>query len=243
VRALDLLLTPTETAAATMRDRGIDAPIVALPHFLPSDWAGGGGAVPPAPPRSERPYIAAAGRLVREKGFEELIGAMARLPDVDLRLAGAGPLAPRLRELAEPLANVELVGRLEAPELARLLEGAVAVVVPSLFHETFGFVTLEAASTGTPVVVRRRGALPEVAGRIGGSIVFDTLDELVAAIRRLASDPALRRRLGEQAREGARREGDEARHVDRYLELVDAAQPKVAAPRARAYRGIPQTSP
>ena len=42
----------------------------------------------------ERPYLAAAGRLVKMKGFQRLIPLMRYLPEVDLRIAGTGPYGP-----------------------------------------------------------------------------------------------------------------------------------------------------
>jgi glycosyltransferase involved in cell wall biosynthesis len=214
---LDALLSPSASATAIHRARGIRTPIVQLGHLVPDGWAQPGE---PAPAPA-RPYLAAAGRLVREKGFEDLARVMRRLPGVDLRIAGAGPLERELRGQAAELPNVELAGRLGAPALAELFAGALALVAPSLFPETFGYVVLEAASAGTPAIVRRRGALPELVERIGAGLTFATEDELVAAVTALASDPALRRRMGEDARAGAVREGDEDRHVDRYLEIVE----------------------
>jgi glycosyltransferase involved in cell wall biosynthesis len=215
--ALDALIAPSASAARVHRDRGIDTPIAELGHLLPEDWAS-----PGPPTAAARPYLVAAGRLVREKGFEQLIRVMERMPDVDLRIAGAGPLESRLRELARPLPNVELTGLLSADDLASLFAGALALVAPSLFYETFGYVVLEAGSSGTPAIVRNRGALPEVVERIGAGMVFDTDDELVASVRRLLAEPGLREHLGRRARAGARREGSEERHVARYVELVAA---------------------
>jgi glycosyltransferase involved in cell wall biosynthesis len=214
---LDAIVSPSASATAIHRERGIRAPIVELGHLLPEDWAGERRAErPPA----GRPYLVAAGRLVREKGFESLARSMARLPDVDLRVAGAGPLEPELREIAAALPNVELMGRLDTGPLADLFAGALALVVPSLFYETFGYVVLEAGSTGTPAIVRDRGALPEVVDRLGAGLVFDTDDELVAAVRTLADDPALRASMGQRARAGVAREAGEERHLAGYLGLV-----------------------
>ena len=86
---------------------------------------------------------------------------MRYLPEVDLRIAGTGPIEQDLRELAADLPNVHFEGLLGGPALARLFRGARAVVVPSLFPETFGYVVLEAFAVGTPVVVHEAGALCE----------------------------------------------------------------------------------
>ena len=245
VGELDAIVAPSASAIEEHRRRGVDARFERLGHLLGEEWEGAA----PAPLAASRPYLVAAGRLVREKGYEALVELMRGLPEIDLRIAGAGPLERRLHELAAPLPNVELVGRLDPGRLAELFAGALALVAPSLFYETFGYVLLEAAAVGTPAIVRRRGALPEVVERIGAGLVFDTDDELAAAVRRLAGDPALRRDLGVRARAGALREGGEERHVERYLGLVrECAQHRglawaPAAPGTAAVRGAVPARP
>lgn len=243
---LDAIVAPSASAIDVHRRRGVDARFEQLGHLLGREWeeaASRAGAGPRSGPDAgaPRPYLVAAGRLVREKGYEALVELMGRLPEIDLRIAGAGPLEPRLRELAAPLPNVELVGRLDPQPLAGLFAGALALVAPSLFWETFGYVVLEAGAAGTPAIVRRRGALPEVVEGIGAGLVFDTDDQLVAAVRSLAADARLRGELGERARAGALREGGEERHVSRYLRLVGECAKRrglpLAAPGTAAIRG------
>ena len=63
-----------------------------LPYFLPDDYTG----LPERPePAYDRPYIAAAGRLEKIKGFQDAIDAVRDLPWLDLRIAGAGNLRSR----------------------------------------------------------------------------------------------------------------------------------------------------
>jgi glycosyltransferase involved in cell wall biosynthesis len=211
--------------------------MIHLPYFLPEDYAA--GTADPTP-RHDRPYVVAAGRLEEIKGFQDAIAAMRRLPGVDLRIAGSGRYEGRLRALAEGLDNVHFEGRLDASRLAALFRGARAVVVPSLVYETFGYVVLEAFAEGTPVVVRNLGALPELVEESGGGLVFETGEELVQAIERLAFDESLRRSLG--ARGLAARQGvwSEARHLEQYLDLIDRRR---RARRVRVDRAHPFAGP
>ena len=101
-----------------------------LPYFLPDDWSRGVEDEEPEP--RDRPYLAAAGRMVGMKGFQKLIPLMRNLPEADLRIAGTGPFEPTLRRLAGDLPNVHFEGLLGGPALARLFRGSRAVVVPSL---------------------------------------------------------------------------------------------------------------
>lgn len=220
---LDALICPSRHSAAMHAARGITRPVRHLPYFLPSDWAEPAATATPIP---ARPYVAAAGRLVRWKGFHELIELLDRLPQLDLRLAGAGPLESELRGLAADRSNVELVGLLTFAELAELFRGARAVVVPSLGYETFGYVVLEALSVGTPVVVRRRGALAELLDDSGGGLAFETDDEAVEQIARVARDDGLRDRLARAGAVALRERWSERAHLDAYLELVEQARPE-----------------
>jgi glycosyltransferase involved in cell wall biosynthesis len=114
-----------------------------------------------------------------EAGLRRLLAALERgdLSDArEVALAGRGleggeeePLAILSAFLADPPAgyadtarasagSVELIGRLEHDEVAELLPGAEALVMPSTFPEAFGMVAAEAAACG---------ALPVSAGHSG----------------------------------------------------------------------------
>ncbi|MGO9466741.1 MAG: glycosyltransferase family 4 protein [Isosphaeraceae bacterium] len=222
---LDALVFPSRHALDEHRRRGIGefVPLVHLPYFLPDQWSGGIENAPPE--RWNRPYLAAAGRLVKLKGFQRLIPLMRHLPEVDLRIAGTGPYAPKLRALAADLPNVRFEGLLGGKALARLFRSARAVVVPSLFPETFGYVVLEAFAMGTPVVVHEGGgALYETAVKTGGGLGYSCDVELLTALRRVVHDHDLRNELA--ARGYAMRMGEwsESEHIARYLELVALAR-------------------
>ena len=219
---LDALICPSQSTRREHARRGIATPTVHLPYFLPDDYTG----MPPAPtPRHAHPYVAAAGRLEEIKGFQDAIEAMRRLPDLDLRIAGAGRYEPELRRLAEGLDNVHFEGRLDAADLAAFFRGARAVVVPSLVYETFGYVVLEAFHERTPVVVRDLGALPELVAESGGGLVFRDASSLVGALGRISRDDALRDSLAENGLRALRGVWSEDAHLRRYFDLIDAHRP------------------
>ncbi|HEX8199306.1 MAG TPA: glycosyltransferase family 4 protein [Isosphaeraceae bacterium] len=234
LRQLDALVFPSRHALEEHRRRGIGAPLVHLPYFLPDDWSGGIEDEDPEP--SRRPYLAAAGRLVKMKGFQRLIPLMKYLPEVDLRIAGAGPYEARLRALARGRPNVRFEGLLGGPELARLFHGARAVVVPSLFPETFGYVVLEAFAVRTPVVVHQgAGALHETGVASGGGLGYRTDAELLLALRRLVHDDDLRDELAHRGFALRTGEWSEAAHLDRYFDLIQglrAGRSPLPAPHA-----------
>src|SRR5262249_57473793 len=135
-----------------------------------------------------------------------------------LRIAGTGPYEAELRRLAAGLPNVRFEGLLGGRGLARLFHGARAVVVPSLFPETFGYVVLEAFAVGTPVIVHEGGgALRETGVESGGGLGYQTDGELLLAMRRMVHDEDLRAELA--ARGFGRRIGEcsATEHVHRYF--------------------------
>ena len=204
------------------------APLKHIPYFLPDGWSQevvdgihtlDDLKIEPEP--TGRPYLAAGGRLVRMKGFQRLIPLMKYLPEVDLRIAGTGAYEPELRRLAEGLPNVRFEGLLGGSGLARLFRDARAVVVPSLFPETFGYVVLEAFAVRTPVIVHTGGgAIQETGVESGGGLGYETDDELLTAMRRLVHDRELRDELAEAGYQRRINEWSESSHLDRYFELI-----------------------
>jgi len=228
---LDSLVFPSRHALEEHRRRGFDtmARLEHIPYFLPDGWSqevvDGIQTLDDSkiePDLSGRPYVAAAGRLVRMKGFQRLIPLMKYLPEVDLRIAGTGPYEPELWRMAEGLENVKFEGLLGGSGLAKLFRDSRAVVVPSLFPETFGYVVLEAFAVRTPVIVHSGGgAIQETGVESGGGLGYRTDDELLLAMRRLVHDRELRDEL---AATGFRRrinEWSETSHLNRYFELIN----------------------
>jgi glycosyltransferase involved in cell wall biosynthesis len=149
------------------------------------------------------------GRLEREKGIEILLEGWRRagLDDsATLTFAGTGPITPSGH-------GVRVLGRVERAELPQLYAAADALVLPSIrtatFLEPWGLVVNEAMHQGTPVIAS------DAVGAAAGGLVRDGRNGLIAPagdaqalatrIRTLASNPALRERLGEAARHDVER--------------------------------------
>ncbi len=127
--------------------------------------------------------------------------------------------------MAVNLPNVRFEGLLGGRDLAALFRHARAVVVPSLFPETFGYVVLEAFAVGTPVIVHERGgAIYETGFLSGGGLAYRTDTELLTAIRRMVHDRALHDELAERGVAMRMGPWSETEHVDEYLELIDQFQ-------------------
>ena len=89
IQHCDYLIFPSLDTLQRHESLKLQVPKRHLPYFLPDDWSEGVENDPKV--SSLRPYIAAAGRLVRMKGFQTLIPLMAKLPHIDLKIAGTGP--------------------------------------------------------------------------------------------------------------------------------------------------------
>jgi glycosyltransferase involved in cell wall biosynthesis len=157
--------------------------------------------------------IFALGRHVYYKGFEFLVRALRRVPAATLVLGGQGPLTANLRRMAQEngIANrVAFVGRIPDVDLPAYYHACDVFCMPSVEPaEAFGMVQVEAMAAGRPVVCceLHNGVTYVNRDGVTGLVVPSAdADALATALQRLAEDPALRARLGKQARERARRE-------------------------------------
>jgi len=186
------------------------------------------GVEAPAPATSGAPalperFVLYAGRLSEEKGVR-LLPALARgIAPTPLVVAGGGPLADWLA--GEAGAGVRLLGHLDTRSLAGMRQRAAAVVVPSLFPETFGYAVAEAQLDGRAVVASRIGALVElIEHEVTGQLVPPgDAAALITAVRRTLAEPERARDWGEAARTRAREAFDPATHTRGLLAVYEEA--------------------
>jgi glycosyltransferase involved in cell wall biosynthesis len=190
-------------------------------HHLPNFVAG-----EPATPLPRRslftpegvPLLLALGRLHRNKAFDVLIEAMARLPDAYLWLAGEGPERVALETLAEHAGvkpRVRFLGWRE--DVPALLAACDMLVCPSR-HEPLGNVVLEAFAQRVPVVAAASQGPSELIadGKTGLLVPVEDPVALAAAVKSLARNDVLASRLAEAGRAIYEAEFTEAKVVQRY---------------------------
>ncbi len=143
-----------------------------------------------------REYLCFAGRLVEEKSAATLLkafrAAQEQIGDVDLIVAGGGPLETELRALARDCPRPEAVhflGTVDRNCVHALLKGALFVVLPSI-TEGFSIVSIEALAMGTPVIGSRIPGIASVAGDGVSGALYTPADEaeLAGLIRRYCLD-------------------------------------------------------
>jgi glycosyltransferase involved in cell wall biosynthesis len=163
-----------------------------LPNFVP-DMAGA-----PALPRAAlgvpegAKLVLALGRLHRNKGFDVLIRALARLPDTHALIAGEGPERAALEALARAegvAARVHMPGWRE--DTAGLLAACDALACPSR-QEPLGNVVIEGWSARVPVVAAAAQGPAELIapGRDGLLVPREDAEALAGALGAVLRDPA-----------------------------------------------------
>lgn len=181
-------------------------------------------------PRYSEPLIVYAGQVIRGKGVDVLVEALARLKTPGFRavIVGDGSHRKHVSRLVERLHladRVTLTGFVPQHELHRLLASARVAVVPSVWPEPLGAVGIEMMRHGLPVVAFDVGGIGEWLGDGDNGYlvpVFDR-DALADRLDRLLSDPELCRRLGERGREQAADWCDESRYFDAVLDVLETA--------------------
>ena len=143
----------------------------------------------------------------REKGIETLAAAARRLADrSDIRFLIAGSGDPSYTDeltVQFPSGNTTFCGWVNPEEFYPKID---VVVVPSIWREPFGRVSIEGACYGVPAIVTRAGGLPENVEHGHDGFVFEPHDDmdLAGLLKRLAENPELYNRVSQGARERAR---------------------------------------
>jgi glycosyltransferase involved in cell wall biosynthesis len=164
------------------------------------------------PPRLSNPFrLISIGRLLHWKGFDLGFRAFARLvhefPDSEYWIVGDGPERKNLEQLARKLGIINKVrfwGALPRSEALKKLAECDVLVHPSL-HESGGWVCVEAMAAGKPVICLDLGGpalqvTEETGFKIPAYAPEQVVEDMMEAMRKLALDADLRRRMGEAGR-------------------------------------------
>jgi glycosyltransferase involved in cell wall biosynthesis len=172
----------------------------------------------------DRVVVIAVSRLVRHKGYPELLAAM-RDVDADLWVVGARLASDHGEDLGPLFASSGLGERFKLlgyrEDVADLLAAADVFALPSYF-EGLPMSVIEAMLSGLAVVASDiNGPREQVVQGVTGFLVPPgVVAPLAAALARLAGDSALRQRMGQAGRQRAIAHFDEGRVVARTLDLL-----------------------
>ena len=153
---------------------------------------------------SETPYILFLGRLTTAKGVDVLLDAwrMARPRAAKLVIGGEGPMDQTVMDAAAIDPSIVFHGHVTGERKFRLLEGARAVVAPSVWWEPLGIVVYEAYDHQKPALVAASGGLTETVlhGQTGLLHAPGDASELARHIVSILEDRAYAHKLGTQGK-------------------------------------------
>ena len=207
LRKLTGLVAGSDLAGTLARQDAPNLPIAVIPQL---------GALAPHEPQHiphEGLAIGVVGRLVPQKGLDNLLQALALQRGLKWRLTivGDGPERERLEALASELrlaARVRWTGGLPPEQVANLWPDLDVLVMPSPasqhFREANGQVLMEAMANEVAVLGTDSGVIPELIGDAGIVVPANDPSALAWALEKL-SEQATRKGLAQAARARALR--------------------------------------
>ncbi len=199
----------------------------------------------PSVQRKPNQLITTASADAEMKGLKFLLEAMAKLRaedrDIKLTLIGrakpGGPSDKLIKEL-DLASHIEFVTGVPDERIVELYSESEVAVVPSLY-EGFSLPAVEAMASGTALVATTGGALKEVTGIHGETVLQcepGDAGDLAAKLRIALDDPELRARIGAA---GRRRVSElytwrqtAIRTAEQYQEVIDMRTHQIERARA-----------
>ena len=227
VSSADHIVCVSESTKADLLDiyGSVDAPISVVYSGVGPEFHPLAAPVPKWP----HEYVLHVGHRSSYKGGEILFRAFADLrndfPELTLMLAGGGPLIRQEAALAESLGIRDRVVQQQVPDslMPSAYAHARAFVFPSQY-EGFGLPAVEAMASGTPMVLCKSSALPEVGGHVAQYFEAANPTSLAHQLGSLLSDESLRQHLSEEGSKRAREftwDQTAASMVDVYRQTLD----------------------
>lgn len=167
-------------------------------------------------------YLLFVGRITPEKGLDHAI-ELARRTRIPLLVVGKVIDEHEIetyRTVLEPAERdgvATFLGEVGPPARDALLADALATVMLGDWPEPFGLVAVESLATGTPLIARRAGALPEIVRDGVDGFVVDDVDSAIARLADLRGLDRARIRADALRRFSSERMVDEYEAVFRKL--------------------------
>lgn len=174
-----------------------------------------------------KPFVLYAGRLTPVKGIETLLEAFADLKNIQLVIAGDGPLTDYVRQFVHShnATHISYIGKQSPTEVRRLMSEALCVVVPSVWYENNPLTVLESFAQATPVIASHIGGLSELIGKNERGITVPPQDPVAlrTAIVSLAARQEYARSIGEHARTYVTDHMNTEQHYRQLMEIYSGA--------------------
>lgn len=207
---LDLITTPTETAANLIRNLGLKKNIISISCGIDLNRFNSKSQGDYLRKRfkitSSKPVVLFVGRLDKEKKLDQVIRAFTNVlksEDAQLVIAGKGKEKSNLVKLSQKLGieeNVSFTGFVSDKDLPSLYHCADLFVIASI-AELQSLATMEAMASGLPVVAAKVMALPELVHNGKNGYLFNEADTktLGEKIIKILKNPALKKKMSKNS--------------------------------------------
>lgn len=227
---VDIIVPSKQTAAPMKYVRNIHV----IPHGIAAYEASSGGEK-----RTKFTFTCIA-RLSKDKGVDVLIRAFEILTrrirnvstshlingkgkplfvDVALQIIGSGLMEEEIRVLANQknlTSQITFYGKQEREKLLSLLRSSHALVLPSVEHDPFGLVCLEAMRSEVPVIVSSVCGITDFLSSDEALVVAPNAESIADAMYRLFSDHVLYEKLKTNGTRAFTTTFDHGRMIDAY---------------------------
>jgi 1,2-diacylglycerol 3-alpha-glucosyltransferase len=222
---LDIVTTPTETAARLAKGIGLNKEIIAvsngidLERFKPQN---NGEYLREKYKLGHDPIFLYVGRLDKEKNIDKILRALELIPeniDFKFAIAGKGAEKNKLKNIAEKLGlekKVAFLGFVPDKDLPNLYPLATGFIIAGI-AELQSIVTMEAMASGLPILAANAVALPELVRPEENGFLFETgdLKQIANCIVKIISHPELQKKMSRKSLEMIQ-EHDEKKVVSRF---------------------------
>lgn len=207
---LNVITTPTKTAASLIENLGLKNPIIPISCGVDLNKFNTKNNDSYLKKRykiaNAKPIVLFVGRLDKEKNIDVIIKAFSNIlasTPAQLVIAGRGKEKSNLLKLSTKLgidSNVIFTGFVPDKDLPALYRMADLFVIASI-AELQSIATMEAMASGLPVVAARVMALPELVhdGKNGYLFNDKDTDTLSKQIIKILEDPALRKQMSQSS--------------------------------------------
>lgn len=204
-------------AAGTMYNSVDPTELMSASETSPTDWRAALGL------DADTRLVAFVGRIIPEKGVDELAEAFSRiaLPGTALLVAGDGPQLPELKQ-KKYSANVFFLGSIPYPQALQLLKQSALYCLPTRYAEGFPTTLLEAAAMGCPILSTDTAGSAELLPdeSYGLRVADNRPDTLAPALKKCLTDEQWRTTAAKKTHENLSRHFTWEATAARLLEIA-----------------------
>lgn len=187
--------------------------------------------------KDEDIVVVFAGRIVPEKGIEELLTAFMALPEqsnVKLMILGASffgdskdnPFFKKMQSICKEKSDrIVFTGYINHKNMPAYYSAADIGCIPSMWDEPFGLSAAEQMAMELPVITTDAGALPEIVDHTCGMMVkrdSEICDSIKDAILSLSNNVELRKRMGTAGRNIILQKFSRQFFAEKWYEVIEA---------------------